>query len=255
MKAVLINKITPSEEIELIETAIPTVKDGWVLIKVKAFGINHSEKILRTYEIQNDYIKKPIIPGIECAGVVENPNNTDFIKGEKVIALIGGMGRNFNGSYAEYALLPRTNVFKIKSDLPFEKIGAIPETYFTAWGSLFECLNLKKEDTLLIRGATCALGYAAIQIAKELGCKVIGTTHKKEKFDLLKDCDVIILDDGKISDKVHGVTKVLELVGPKTLRDSLKSVVKGGIICHTGILGGIYSLDNFDPIKEIPNGV
>lgn len=255
MKAVLIDKITSSEEIKLVETSMPMLKDGWVLIKVKAFGINHSEKILRTFEISNDYIKKPIIPGIECVGIVENSNHTNLKEGQSVIALMGGMGRSFNGSYAEYIALPRTHVFKIESNLSFEKLGAIPETYFTAWGSLFECLDLKKEDTLLIRGATCALGYAAIQLAKALGCKVIGTTYKKEKFDLLNECDEVILDDGRISNQVKGVTKILELVGSKTLRDSLKSVVKGGIVCHTGILGGIYSIDNFDPIKEIPNGV
>ena len=254
MKAVLIDKITKSEEIEITEVAIPNVKPDWVLVEVKAFGVNHSEKLLRTFEIENDYIQKPIIPGIECVGVIVNPSNTDLKKGDKVIALMGGMGRSFNGSYAEFALLPRKNVFKVSSDLSWDKLGAIPETYFTAWGSLLECLNLKKEDTLLIRGATCALGYASIDIAKAFGCKVIGTTHKEDKFHLLKNCDEVILDEGKLEGKVHA-DKVLELIGPKTLRDSLRCVNKGGIVCQTGLLGGVYTLDDFDPIKEIPNGV
>ena len=67
MKAVLIDKPTKSEEIELQEVSIPSVKPGWVLLKVQAFGINHSEKLLRMFEIRNDYIHKPVIPGIECA--------------------------------------------------------------------------------------------------------------------------------------------------------------------------------------------
>ena len=219
-----------------------------------SFGINHSEKLLRTFEIENDYIKKPIIPGIECVGEIINPSNSSFKKGDKVIALMGGMGRSFNGSYAEYALLPIKNVFKVESNLSWEELGAIPETYFTAWGSLFECLNLKKEDTLLIRGATCALGYASIKIAKALGSKVIGTTYTKDKFYLLDECDEVVLDEGIIQDKVTA-TKVLELIGPKTLKDSLRCAYKGGIVCQTGLLGGIYTLENFDPIKEIPNGV
>jgi len=253
MKAVLIDRPTKSEEIELVETSIPVIRSGWVLVKVKAFGINHSEKLLRTFEIKNDYIKKPIIPGIECVGIVENASDTDLKKGDKIIALMGGMGRSFNGSYAEYVLLPRKNVFRIQSDLSFELLGAIPETYFTAWGSLFECLRLTKEDTLLVRGATCALGYAAIKIAKTLGAKVIGTTHRKDKFTLLKECDDVLLDEGELVGKVKA-DKVLELIGPKTLRDSLKCLNRGGVACQTGLLGGVYTLDGFDPIKEIPNG-
>ena len=253
MKAVLIDRPTKSEEIELVETSIPIIQPGWVLVKVKAFGINHSEKLLRTFEIKNDYIKKPIIPGIECVGIVENASDTDLKKGDKIIAFMGGMGRSFDGSYAEYVLLPRKNVFTIESDLPFEYLGAIPETYFTAWGSLFECLHLAKDDILLVRGATCALGYAAVKLAKALGANVIGTTHKEEKLSFLCKCDEAVLDDGKLCDKVKA-TKILELIGPKTLRDSLKCLYRGGIVCHTGILGGVYLLDGFDPIKEIPNG-
>lgn len=257
MKAVLIDRITPFDKVEVSEVAVPEVKSGWVLVKVKAFGMNHSEQILRHEEIEAEYIKKPVIPGIECVGEVADGGNTRFRKGDKVCALMGGMGRTFNGSYAEYALLPEHHVFKINSNLTWVEMGAVPETYFTAWGSLFECLKLKSSDTLLIRGATCALGYAAIQLAKALGCKVIGTTHRESNFPLLEkyDVDEIVLDDGKLEGKISGVTKALELVGPSVLRDTLKAVDKGAIVCHTGILGGVYTLDGFDPIKEIPNGV
>ena len=255
MKAISIDKITPAENIEISELPIPKVKSGWVLIKVKAFGMNHSEQILRLNEINADYIQKPVIPGIECVGVIEEPSDTGFNKGDKVIAMMGGMGRSFNGSYAEYALLPAHHAFKIESGLNWEELASIPETYFTAWGSLFECLNLTAEDTLLIRGATCALGYAAIQIAKALGARVIATTHKEDKFHLIKDADEIILDDGKLTGRIKGVTKALDLVGPKYLKDTMTAVNKGGIVCQTGILGGVYALDGFDPIKDIPNGV
>lgn len=257
MKAVVIDKITPFEDIKISEVALPKIKSGWVLVKVKAFGMNHSEQILRHDEIEADYIKKPVIPGIECVGEVADGGDTRFEKGDKVCALMGGMGRTFDGSYAEYALLPEHHVFKINSNLTWAEMGAVPETYFTAWGSLFECLKLKSSDNLLIRGATCALGYAAIQLAKALGCKVIGTTHRESNFPLLEkyNVDEIVLDNGKLEGKISGVTKALELVGPSVLRDTLKAVDKGAIVCHTGILGGVYTLDGFDPIKEIPNGV
>lgn len=255
MKAVLLDKITEGKDITLSECSVPEVKPGWVLIKVKAFGLNHSEQILRHYEINAGYIRKPIIPGIECVGIVVDPSDTDLKSGQKVIALMGGMGRSFNGSYAEYVLLPRHIVFTVDSELSWEALGAVPETYFTAWGSLFECLHLTKQDTLLIRGATCALGYAAIQIAKALGCIVIATTHKKEKLTLIADADEAVIDDGRLTGKIHGVTKALDLIGPRYLKDTLTAVEKGGIVCQTGILGGVYVLNGFDPIKDIPNGI
>lgn len=255
MKAVLLNQITPAEQVSLTEVGIPKVQPGWVLVKVKAFGMNHSEQILRLSEIEADYIQKPIIPGIECVGEVADASDSGLAVGQKVIAMMGGMGRSFHGGYAEYALLPVSHVFAVKSGLSWERLAAVPETYFTAWGSLFECLQLKPDDTLLIRGATCALGYAAIQIAKALGCKVIANTHRESKLPLLADADEAVLDDGTLSGKVHGVTKALDLVGPKYLRDTLRAVEKGGIVCNTGILGGVFALNGFDPIKEIPNGV
>lgn len=255
MQAVVLSEPTQAEQITLTEVPIPQVCPGWVLVKVRAFGLNHSEQILRLNEIQAGYIQKPIIPGIECVGEIADPSDSGFHKGQRVAALMGGMGRSFHGSYGEYALLPVHHVFSIQTDLSWAEAGAVPETWFTAWGSLFECLNLKKEDTLLIRGGTCALGYAAIQIAKGIGCRVIATSHKEDKLPLLQGADQAVLDTGDLQGMVFGVTKALELVGPKTLYDTLCCVEKGGIVCNTGVLGGIYALNGFDPIKAIPNGV
>ncbi|MCI8549055.1 MAG: zinc-binding dehydrogenase [Lachnospiraceae bacterium] len=255
MKALVLEEPTNAEDAALIDYPVPRVRPGWVLVKVKAFGLNHSEQILRLNEIQADYIKKPVIPGIECVGEIADASDSHFVKGEKVVALMGGMGRSFDGSYAEYALLPVHHVFSVKTGLSWAEMAAVPETYFTAWGSLFECLNLKREDTLLVRGATCALGYAAIQIAKALGCRVIATTHKDSKLPLLRQADEAILDTGKLKGTFPGVTKALELVGPKTLYDTLCCMEKGGIVCNTGVLGGVYGINGFDPIKYIPNGV
>ena len=254
VKAVLLDKVTNSDDIVLSEIEKPKAKKGWIVVKVLGFGLNHSELILRTNEINADYIQKPIVPGIECIGVVEESLDKNFKIGEKVCSLMGGMGRSFNGSYEEYALLPTNKVFHINSKMENKYLAAIPETFFTAYGSLFECLGLKKGETLLIRGATCALGYAAIQLAKAIGAKVIGTTHKQEKMHFVTDLGAeCILDNGTIAGTVYA-NKVLELIGPKTLRDSMKCLYHGGICCNTGILGGVYYLDGFDPIKEIPNG-
>lgn len=255
MKAVLLDRVTGGKDIVLSECPIPEVRSGWVLVKVKAFGLNHSEKLLRLSEIRADYIQKPVIPGIECVGEIVDASDSGLKVGQKAVALMGGMGRSFNGSYAEYALLPGRIIFPVESDLPWEALGAVPETYFTAWGSLFECLHLTEKDMLLIRGATCALGYAAIQIAKALGCKVIATTHREDKLPLIAEADEAVIDDGRLTGKIQGVTKALDLIGPRYLKDTLAAVEKGGIVCQTGLLGGVYALNGFDPIKDIPNGV
>lgn len=92
-----------------------------------------------------------------------------------------------------------------------------------------------------MRGASCALGHAAVQLAKALGCKVIATARRAEKLPALR---------GKAR-----ADKALELVGPKTLGDTLLCMNRGGVVCNTGNLGGVYRLDRFDPIKDIPNGV
>lgn len=261
MKAIVLNGSCSPQEMKITQIDLPKVKSGWVLIKIKAFGLNHAELVLRKYEADASYIQKPIVPGIECVGIVEDPSNSQFKKGDPVVALMGGMGRSFNGSYAEYALLPITHVFSANTKLDWIKMAAVPETFFTAYGSLMECLQLKKEDTLLIHGATSALGLAGIQLAKAIGCTVISTTRKSERLDLLKKvgADYACVDDEYLSKRIHdifpdGITKVLELVGPVAIPTTSKLLKKHGIICSTGQLGG-NPKSGFDVIKNIPNGV
>ena len=259
MKAIVINGCCKAEDLQVSEIPVPRVRTGWVLVKVHAAGLNHSEAILRMFEADNDYINTPIVPGIECVGEVADASDTDLHVGDKVIALMGGMGRSFNGSYAEYAMLPAKNVFKVDAELDWISLAAVPETYFTAYGSLVECLLLNSQDTLLVRGATSTVGQAAIQLAKALGAKVIGACRRESSFEMLKaiGADYCIIDDGHISQQHLPIipNKVLELIGPKTLQDSLRVVSHPGYVCNTGILGNVFTVEHFDPIKYIPNGV
>ena len=259
MRALQISDITPAAEARLTQVPLPRVKPGWALVRVRGIGMNHSEWELRHDEIRESYIAKPIIPGIEGVGEVVDPSDTGLRVGQKVCMLMGGMGRTWDGSYAEYCLVRADHLFAIDeaaSHLPWSTLAAIPETFFTAWGSLFECLQLIAEDTLLIRGASCGLGYAAIQIAHAFGARVLATTHRERYAKLLEDfgADEVILDAGTLANTGVRASKVLELIGPRTLRDSLLCLERGGICCDTGILGGEFTLEGFDPIKEIPNG-
>lgn len=259
MKAIVLEKCCKAEELSVSEIPVPEVKPGWILVKVKAAGLNHSEALLRMFEADNAYIQTPIVPGIECVGEIEDPSDSAFQKGDKVIALMGGMGRSFDGSYQEYALLPEHHVFKVDTDLDWISLAAVPETYFTAFGSLFECLMLTKDDTLLVRGATSTVGQAAIQLAKAIGAKVIAACRREESFEKLQaiGADYCTIDNGELSHRIFKAkpNKILELIGPKTLQDSLQTVTHPGYVCSTGVLGNVYTVQNFDPIKYIPNGV
>ena len=259
MRAIVIEKCCKAEDLKVSEIPVPQVGPGWVLVKVHAAGLNHSEALLRMFEADNDYINTPIVPGIECVGEVADPSDSALAKGDRVIALMGGMGRSFNGSYAEYALLPAKNVFKVESTLDWLSLAAIPETYYTAYGSLKESLLLNENDTLLVRGATSTVGQAAIQLAKGMGATVIAAARRESSFENLKaiGADCCIIDDERISEQRLPIrpNKVLELIGPKTLRDSLLTVTHPGYVCNTGVLGNVFTVGQFDPIKYIPNGV
>jgi len=262
MKAVVLYKTCSPEELTISEIPVPEVKPGWVLIQVKAFGLNRSELMMREYEGNAPYIQLPRVLGIECVGEIADGSDSTFRKGQRVVALMGGMGRSFDGSYAEYTLVPAKNVFTVDSDLDWTELAAIPETYFTAYGSLFNCLQLATEDVLLVRGGTSAAGLAAIQLAKSIGATVLASTRKESKRKLLisQGSDHVLIDNGTLKDQLlshypKGVNKVLELIGPATLLESASLLRHHGIVCVTGILGKKGTIDHFYPIKDIPTGV
>lgn len=260
MKAVVVREGGPPEVLKVEEAPTPEPKEGWVLIRVKAFGLNRSEMF--TGQGHSPNVKFPRVLGIECVGLIEDANGSNFKKGQKVAAIMGGMGRDFDGGYSEYVCVPRTNVFPIETDLGWEIIGAIPEMFQTAYGSLTSGLDIKGGQTLLIRGGTSSIGMAATSIAKNMGLRVISTTRNPDKIEQLKEhgVDQVIVDDGAIVSKLResfpdGVDRVLELVGNSTLRDSLKCAKPGGIVCMTGILGNAWTLSEFTPMGDIPHTV
>jgi NADPH:quinone reductase-like Zn-dependent oxidoreductase len=262
MKAVVLYKTCRPEELTISEIPVPDIKPGWVLIKVKAFGLNRSELMMREYEGNASYIQLPRVPGIECAGEIADQSDSRFKKGQRVVALMGGMGRSFDGSYAEYTMVPSKNVFSVDNYFEWQQLGAIPETYYTAWGSVMDCLQLSPHDTLLVRGGTSSTGLAAIQLAKSIGTTVLASTRSevKRSFLLKQGADHVLIDNGTLRDQVlsiypNGVTKILELVGASTLIDSAGLLSHHGIVCVTGILGKKGTLDNFYPIKDLPSGV
>jgi NADPH:quinone reductase-like Zn-dependent oxidoreductase len=242
--------------IQIQEVPKPILQEGWVLIKIKAFGLNRSE--LFTRQGHSPGVPFPRIQGIECVGEVEEDPSGTYKKGQKVAALMGGMGRDFDGGYAEYTVLPKSILFPFESKVGWEQLGAFPEMFQTVYGSLHLALRIQKGETLLIRGGTSSIGMLAAQMAKNMGLKVIATTRYAHNEKILIDngADEVLIDDGALAVQVkQPVDKLLELIGTGTLKDSLLCVKPGGSVCMSGMLAEQWVVPDFQPIGFIPSMV
>jgi len=260
MKAIVVEQPGGPEVLKLKEIPTPAPKPGWVLIKIKAFGLNRSEMYTRQGQ-SGDQVPFPRVLGIECVGEVKDAGGSELQVGQKVAALMGDMGRKYDGGYAEYTLIPSSQVLPVETNLPWEQFAAIPETFMTAWGSLVDSIGLQTGQILLVRGGTSSLGMAATSIAKNMGATVVATTRSEAKREALlaNGVDHVIIDTGQIAGTVRelypeGVDMVLELVGTATLRDSFQTVRSKGVICVSGLLGNEWVLREFSPF-EIPSSV
>lgn len=260
MKAAVVSAPGGPEVLELGEWPRPDPKPDWILIKVKAFGLNRGEVLTRRGH--SPMVKFPRVLGIECVGIVANAPGSELVPGTKVAAVVGGMGRAFDGSYAEYACVPATNVYPVTTELDWVRFAAIPESFLTAAGSLEDALEVKPGQSLLIRGGTSSVGLAAATIAANAGLRVLATTRQPARKQALIDngADAVVIDDGAIAERVRalvpgGADCVLELVGTATLKDSLGCARRGGIVCMTGILGERWTIAEFAPMEAIPSTV
>lgn len=258
MRAIVRQEYGGPDQLVIQELAIPEPKPSHVVIQVKAFGLNHAE----TYMRKGKWGNVPTVSGIECVGIVKADPDGRFAPGQKVAALMGGMGRTTDGSYAEYTCVPATNVLPVQSELSWEELAAIPESYATAWACLHGNLALAAGQTLLIRGATSALGQAALNIAVQAGARVIATTRNRDRRSMLQRLGAhrVELEGPELSRRVResfpgGVDAVLELVGNSTILNSLAMVRRGGRVCLAGFLGGLEPIPSFNPLLQLPSGV
>lgn len=244
MRAHLLRGPGEPDAFELVERPLTDPESGWVRVRVRAFGLNRSELFSRRGMSSPDF-SYPRVLGLECVGEVDHGGDTDLEAGERVIALMGGMGREFDGSYATHTTVPRSQVFRVGPlEFDWADLGALPETYNTAWGVCHENLQLKPQDRVLVRGGTSALGMAAVDIAHDLGCRVVSTTRNPDKLELLRERSPgeVMLDGddlaARVLDEFGQVTAVVECVGSKqTVESSCACMPDGGRLGLVGQLG------------------
>ncbi len=259
MRAIVVERAGGADVLELRgDWPRPPVREGRVLIRVKAFGLNRGE--LYTRLGHSPTVKFPRVLGIECAGEVEAAPGTPFTPGQKVVATTGGMGREYDGSYAEYVSVPSASVHVVDTSLDWPALAAVPETFHTAWGALELGLGIAAGDTLLIRGGTSAVGLMAADYARVRGVKVLSTSRRCAAGERLREfgAEHVLIDDGRIAPSVReivadGVDKMFDLVGTAVLVDSFACIRTGGTLCMAGILGGEWTLREFSPGAEIPS--
>lgn len=257
MKTVVLYAPGPPTALKIEQRPIPKPAPGQILIRVHAFGLNRSELFTRLGHSPN--VRLPRILGIEAVGIVAECPGEEHAVGETVATCMGGLGREVDGGYAEYTLVKADFARAIKTELPWDVLGALPEMLQTGWGALNteRGLQIGTGETLLIRGGTTSVGLAAAAIAKSQGLTVLATTRRQDRTELLKahGADHVIVDDGHIEAEVKqicpgGVDKLLELVG-STLMDSCRCVKEGGRVRQVGVVGGN---SNANPEDTLPKG-
>ncbi|WP_263055090.1 zinc-binding alcohol dehydrogenase family protein [Curtobacterium sp. RIT-PI-V] len=260
MRAVVIDAPGGPEVLRLREVPVPIPVPGLVLIRVEAFGLNRSELHFRRG--MGHFGSFPRVPGIEAVGTVVAAPGGEYAVGTQVAALMGGMGRDHDGGYAEYTLVPASSVVPFTSTLDWATIGAVPEMLQTAHGSLTVGVDAQPGDTLLVRGGTSSVGLACIVLAKQQNMTVIATSRNPDRTERLHraGADHVVIDTGSIADAVRrivpaGVDGAVELIGTDTLPDTLRATAVHGTVSFTGMLSDVWTIPDFYPMDVIPNGV
>ena len=260
MRAVVLDAPGPPSALAIRERPVPVPEPGWVLIRVRAFGLNRSE--LHTRLGLAEGVTFPRVLGIEATGEVAQCPGGEFTPGQQVAAMMGGMGRTFDGGYADYTCVPAGQVIPFRSDLDWATLGAVPEMLQTAYGSLTVGLDGQPGQSILIRGGTSSVGMATAVLARQRQLTVLTTTRNPAKAAALTaiGADHVLIDDGHVAARVHtilgdGADIALELVGTPTLPDTLRAVRVHGTVCFTGMLSNQWIIRDFYPIGYLPSGV
>ena len=240
MKAIVCNDFGPIQNIEYKDVNEPVIQDESVIINVKSVGVNFPDGLL----VQGKYQLKPdtpFIPGMEVAGEIVKigPSVLNLKIGDRVAALSQLSG------YAEQAVVQEKSVFKIPSKMSFDDSCALLCAYGTSHYALKQRANLKKNELLVVLGASGSTGIAAIQIGKIMGAKVIAVSSNSEKQKIAKDngADISIGYDNlkeelKSISNGKGIDVIFDPVGGDIFDTIARTMARSGRLLVIGFASG-----------------
>ncbi|EYF04467.1 NAD(P)H-quinone oxidoreductase [Chondromyces apiculatus] len=242
MRAVFIRTPGGPEVLEIRDVPDPEPPFGHVRVRVHAAGVNRADLLQRAGAYPAPPGAPPDIPGLEYVGVVESVGAgvRRFSGGERVYGLVGG------GAYAEKVIAHEGEVARVPENLSDEEAGAVPEAFLTALDALLVRGRLVAGERVLIHAVGSGVGTAGVQIARALGCTVIGTSRTADKLERCKELGMdagVVAEKGTFADKVKevaggGIDVVLDLVGAAYLKDNLAVAAPRARIVCVGLTGG-----------------
>ncbi|AHB48596.1 NAD(P)H quinone oxidoreductase [Hyphomicrobium nitrativorans NL23] len=224
------------------ERALPEPGPGQVLIRVAAAGVNRPDVLQRKglYPAPKGHSE---LPGLEVAGTVAAAGEgvTRFQAGDRVMALLNG------GGYATFALAEEAATLPIPEGVSDAEAAAIPETFFTVWHNVFERGALKAGEWLLVHGGSSGIGVTAIQLATQLGAKVIVTAGSQEKCEACLELGALravnytnedFVEVVKAETAGRGVDVILDMVGGDYVDRNIRSLGDDGRLVYIGFQSG-----------------
>src|ERR1044071_3537073 len=236
MRAVEISNPGGPEVLKPVDRPKPTPKDGEILIKVAAAGVNRPDVLQRSgnYPVPPDASD---LPGLEVAGEVVSAGNV-FKAGDKVCALVHG------GGYAEFCVAPEVQALPVPKGLSLVEAASLPETFFTVWGNVFERGRLAPGETLLVQGGTSGIGVSAIQMAAAMGNRVFATAGSDDKVAACLRLGAEKAFNYKTQDfekelQQETVNVILDMVGGDYVPKELRCIAEDGRLVFIAFLRGM----------------
>ena len=251
MKCIQIREPGGPGVLEMTTRPIPSPQSGEVLIRVMAAGVNRPDCIQRL----GHYAPPPgitDIPGLEVAGEISAIGNdvSGWSVGDPVCALVAG------GGYGEFVTAPAQQCLPVPGTLTMIEAAALPETFFTVWTNVFERGALKAGETLLVHGGSSGIGTTAIQIARQMGARVMATAGSAEKcaacLKLGAERAVNYREEDFVDAAIEfggkGVDVILDMVGGDYIARNIKALAVDGRLVNIAFLQGSKAEVNFMPI-------
>lgn len=243
MKAIVITRAGGPEVLEIEERPAPSPARGEVRVQVRATAVNRADLLQRAGAYPAPPGAPPDIPGLEYAGEVDaiGEGVSDLVVGDRVFGLCGG------GAYAEAVVVNAREVARMPGAMAFTEAAAIPEAFITAWDALVEQAGLCAGERVLIHAVGSGVGSAAVQVARAVGGRVVGTARTRDKLDRARPLGLdatVLVENETFARAVHGATDgqgvdvVLELVGGDYVAEDLACLAEKGRIVLVGLMAG-----------------